>query len=61
MNRWFNMKKNKSYLGYKPKEDNVTKLAQYLASKNAKTTVKSASNAKFANLSSNKIMNNKRF
>ena len=51
----------KTYLGYKPKEDNITKLAKYLASKNAKSTAKNASNAKFANLSSNKIMNNKRF
>ncbi len=26
---------NKTYLGYKPKDDNVVKLAQYLAVKNA--------------------------
>jgi hypothetical protein len=52
---------NKTYLGYRPKDDNVVKLAQYLASKNGSKTVKSASNTKFANLSSNKIMKNKRF
>ena len=52
---------NKTYLGYRPKNDNLTKLAQYLTAKNGSKTVNNASNAKFANLSSNKVLKNKRF
>lgn len=55
------MEQNKSYLGYRPKDNNVTKLAQYLRVKNAVTAVKNASNAKFTSLASNKILSNKRF
>ena len=52
---------NKTYLGYKPKDNNVTKLAQYLRVKGALTAPKNALNAKFTNLASNKILRNKRF
>ena len=52
---------NKSYLGYKPKDDNLVKLARYLTAKNALKTDKTKANNKFENLSSNKIMKNKRF
>jgi hypothetical protein len=52
---------NKTYLGYRPKDDNITKLAQYLAAKNGFKTVKNAANTKFTNLASNKILKNKRF
>ena len=52
---------NKSYLGYKAKDDNVVKLAQYLRVKSALSNDKSALNNKFTKLSSNKIMKNKRF
>jgi hypothetical protein len=52
---------NKTYLGYKPKDDNVVKLAQYLAVKSDFKTDKNAKNKQYTKLSSNKIMNNKRF
>ena len=52
---------NKTYLGYKPKDNNVTKLAQYLRVKGALSNDKNALNNKFTKLSSNKIMKNKRF
>ena len=52
---------NKTYLGYKPKDNNVTKLAQYLRVKGALSAGKNALNAKFTNLASNKILRNKRF
>ena len=47
---------NKSYLGYKAKDDNVVKLAQYLRVKGALSNDKNALNNKFIKLSSNKIM-----
>jgi hypothetical protein len=52
---------NKTYLGYKPKDDNLVKLTQYLRAKNALSTDKNAKNTKFTNLASNKILRNKRF
>lgn len=52
---------NKTYLGYRPKDDNIVKLAQYLAAKNALKDNKNAKNNQFTKLSSNKIMKNKRF
>ncbi len=52
---------NKTYLGYKPKDDNVVKLAQYLAVKNTFKDSKNAKSKQYTKLSSNKIMNNKRF
>ena len=55
------MERNKTYLGYRPKNENLTKLVQYLTAKNGSKTVKNALNAKFANLSSNKVLKNKRF
>jgi hypothetical protein len=55
------MEQNKSYLGYRPKDNNVTKLAQYLRVKGADKAQNNASNAKFTNLASNKILRNKRF
>ena len=33
---------NKTYLGYRPKNENLTKLAQYLSIKGADKTVKNA-------------------
>ena len=52
---------NKTYLGYKPKDNNVTKLAQYLRAKGVLPAQKNALNTKFTNLASNKILRNKRF
>jgi hypothetical protein len=52
---------NKSYLGYKAKDDNVIKLAHYLRVKGVLSNDKNALNNKFTKLSSNKIMKNKRF
>jgi hypothetical protein len=52
---------NKTYLGYRPKNENITKLAQYLRAKGALSTDKSAVNNKFTNLASNKVLKNKRF
>ena len=52
---------NKTYLGYKPKDDNIVKLTQYLRAKGALTAQKNALNAKFTSLTSNKILSNKRF
>lgn len=57
----FNMERNKTYLGYKPKDDNITKLAQYLRAKGALPAQKNAVNTKFTNLALNKILKNKRF
>jgi hypothetical protein len=55
------MEQNKSYIGYKPKDNNLVKLAQYLRVKNADKTVKNAGQAKTISLSQNKILQNKRF
>ena len=55
------MERNKIYLGYKPKDDNIVKLTQYLRAKGALTAPKNAVNVKFTNLASNKILRNKRF
>ena len=52
---------NKTYLGYKAKDDNIIKLAQYLRAKNGFKDAKNAQNNKFTNLTSNKILRNKRF
>ena len=52
---------NKTYLGYKPKDDNIVKLTQYLRAKGALTAQKNALNTKFTSLSQNKILSNKRF
>lgn len=52
---------NKTYLGYKPKDDNIVKLTQYLRAKGALTAPKNALSTKFTNLASNKILRNKRF
>ena len=52
---------NKTYLGYKPKDDNIVKLAHYLAVKSDFKANKNAKNKQYTKLSSNKIMNNKRF
>ena len=49
---------NKTYLGYRPKDDNVVKLAQYLAVKNDFKANKNTKNKQYTKLSSNKIMNN---
>jgi hypothetical protein len=57
----FNMKQNKTYYGYKPKEDNLSKLQRYLLSKNADKSANNALNEKVAMLSSNKVLKNKRF
>jgi hypothetical protein len=55
------MEQNKTYLGYKPKDDNIIKLTHYLRAKGALTAPKNALNAKFTSLSQNKILLNKRF
>jgi hypothetical protein len=55
------MEQNKSYLGYKPKDNNLVKLAQYLRVKNADKTVKNAELTKSISLSQNKVLQNKRF
>lgn len=55
------MERNKTYIGYKPKDDNLVKLARYLTAKNGFKDAKNANNNRFTNLASNKIMNNKRF
>jgi hypothetical protein len=52
---------NKSYLGYRPKQDNLVKLTQYLTSKNADKTNKNVSLNKSTKLSSNQVLKNKRF
>ena len=56
---------NKTYLGYKPKDNNVAKLAQYLRAKqplvSALSADKNALNNRFTSLSQNKILSNKRF
>lgn len=52
---------NKSYLGYAPKNNNVSKLTQYLMSKNALSAAKNAVGKQTTQLLSNKIMQNKRF
>jgi hypothetical protein len=55
------MEQNKTYYGYKPKENNLVKLQRYLLSKNTDQTVKTQVNEKVAKLSSNKVLQNKRF
>jgi len=55
------MEQNKSYLGYRPKDNNITKLAQYLRVKGADKAQNNAVNNKFTNLALNKILKNKRF
>lgn len=55
------MEQNKSYLGYKPKDNNLVKLTQYLRAKNGDKTVKNAEVTKSISLSQNKILKNKRF
>ena len=55
------MEQNKTYYGYKPKEDNLVKLQRYLLNKNAKQTDKKQINDRVAKLSSNKVLQNKRF
>jgi hypothetical protein len=55
------MGQNKTYYGYKPKEDNLVKLAQYLRVKGALSNDKNALNDKVTRLSSNKVLKNKRF
>ena len=52
---------NKTYLGYRPKNENLTKLAQYLSIKNADKTAKNANQTKSISLSENKVLKNKRF
>lgn len=55
------MEQNKKYYGYKPKDDNLVKLAQYLTVKNAKSIDKNALNERVTKLSTNKVLKNKRF
>ena len=55
------MEQKKTYYGYKPKEDNLSKLQRYLLSKNADKGANNALNEKVAMLSSNKVLKNKRF
>jgi hypothetical protein len=56
------MEQNKSYLGYKPKDNNLVKLAQYLHVKNADKTANNANNNKITTLlTKNSPLKNKRF
>ena len=55
------MEQNKTYYGYKPKEDNLVKLAQYLRVKGALPNGINALNDKVTKLSTNKVLKNKRF
>jgi len=55
------MEQNKIYYGYKPKENNLTKLQRYLLTKNVKQTDKKQINDKVAKLSTNQVLKNKRF
>jgi hypothetical protein len=55
------MEQKKTYYGYKPKEDNLVKLAQYLRVKGALSNDKNAVNDKVTKLSTNKVLKNKRF
>ena len=55
------MEQNKTYYGYKPKENNLTKLQRYLLTKNVKQTDKKQINDKVAKLSTNQVLKNKRF
>lgn len=55
------MEQNKTYYGYKPKEDNLAKLQRYLLTKTVKQTDKKQISDRIANLSSNKVLQNKRF
>lgn len=55
------MEQNKTYYGYKPKEDNLVKLQRYLLNKTTKQTDKKQINDRVAKLSSNKVLQNKRF
>jgi hypothetical protein len=56
------MEQNKSYLGYKPKDNNLVKLAQYLHVKNADKTANNANNNKMTTLlTKNSPLKNKRF
>jgi hypothetical protein len=56
------MEQNKSYIGYKPKNTNLTKLAQYLSAKNADKALKNADNSKVTTLlTKNSALKNKRF
>jgi hypothetical protein len=52
---------SKSYLGYRPKQDNLVKLTQYLTAKNADKTNKNVSLNKLTKLSTNQVLKNKRF
>ena len=55
------MEQNKTYYGYKPKEDNLVKLQRYLTLKSADKNVKKPLNDRFTKLSANKVLQNKRF
>jgi hypothetical protein len=55
------MKQNKTYYGYKPKESNLVKLQRYLLDKTTKQTETTHINDRVAKLSTNKVLQNKRF
>jgi hypothetical protein len=56
------MEQNRSYLGYRPKDNNLTKLAQYLSAKSANKTLNNADNSKVTTLlTKNSALKNKRF
>ena len=55
------MTQNKTYYGYKPKEDNLVKLKRYLTLKSADKNGIKPLNDKVAKLSTNKVLQNKRF
>lgn len=56
------LSKNKSYLGYRPKSDNIIKLTQYMRTKGAVSAVKQRGNTKGTiGGASNDPLKNKRF
>jgi len=50
---------NKTYIGYKPKDDNITKLARYLRTNNVNSTTANVSRTTPNNQQN--ILKNKRF
>ena len=52
---------NKTYYGYKPKENNLVKLERYLTVKNSNKTKISDNSSKSTKLTTNQVLKNKRF
>ena len=52
---------NKTYIGYKPKDNNLVKLERYITLKNTIKLYKNVTNDKMTKLSTNQVLKNKRF